>query len=486
MSNDKKEDGVSGYSLSTSIANMPSPKNGRREFLRYLSIGAGSAIVGGAFACGRNAVAAGQAMISQQVTSATNLITDHSFWKSIEESFVRYGSFTTFNVDAGTIAPQIALDKLQRKISSSKGSYTALIEQRSQVGSLLGASVDDIALVNGATEGFMHALTGLSWRSGDVIFYTDHEHPNIVAGLKSIEFIFKVQLVKIVLPTSPGISAEEIAASVDKQIRRYRMPKRTLGALVWSSPTYQTGVMLPIRRMAEISRKHGLVSFCDAAHLMGMASIDFSELDIDFLATCGHKWQCGPSLTGAVIRNPRASALWISAADRDIARPKRENSSFGNEISYTVASANSKFDSLLASCAVWEDIGQSKIEAYSLALGGYLKSEIVRVWGEKSLRSSLDAELLSGITSFDPFVDSPFALQGNMYTSFSDQLRDRFGMQVKVVTLPTEKAKRFAIRVSTPLWISDADVDNLIEAMRLLSKEFLAVQSRLVIDAFAE
>lgn len=479
MDNGKNDSGIPESSNSTNSPSGPLSAGRRREFLRYLAIGAGSAIVGGAFASGRDALAAGQAIAGGKVTSAKSLITDHSFWKSIEESFVRSSSFTAFNVDGGTIAPQIALSKLRRRTSGGAGGFTTLAEQRAQIGTLLGAPADDIGLVNGGTDGFMHALTGLSWRAGDTIFYTDHEHPNIVAGLKSIEFLSKVRLVKLTLPTSPGVTAQEIAESVDSQIRRYKLSKRALGALVWSSPTYQTGVMLPIRRMAQIARKYGLVSFCDAAHLMGMASIDFAALDIDFLATCGHKWQCGPSLTGAVIRNPRSAALWTSTAERGIARTRRAVASFGDDVSYTVAAAGAKFDSLLASCAVWQDIGQSKIEAYSLALGGYLKSEIKRVWGENSLRSALDTELLSGITSFDPFAGTPLAQQGNVYSQFAQELRTRFGLLVKTVALPAKKEKRFAVRISTPLWISDADVDTLIEAMVLLSKQFLTSKSLL-------
>lgn len=450
----------------------------RRAFLRFLTIGAGSAVIGGAFACGRSAWATAGDVAA--VTRAGALVDDHSFWASIQDAFIRSSSEVVLNVDAGTVAPRIALNTLNRDNSITDkavaaGGFTTLAPQRAAIGKVLGAGADDVALVNGATDGIMHALSGFNWHEGDVIFYTDHEHPNVISVIQSLQFICKVVPVKIVLPTSPKVSAREIAAVVEAAVKRQRPAKRNLCALVWSSPTYQTGVMLPIARMAAIARKYDMVSICDAAHLMGMASIDFSRLDVDFLSTCGHKWQCGPSLTAALLRDARVASMWSSNSQRTAGRAATPGLSFGAEISRTGVASTAKFDALLASCTLWDDIGRSKIEAYSLSLGAYLKSRIEQVWGQNSLQSPVtDPELLSAITSFDPFLGTPLAGKPKAYKLFVDQLHQVHGFVVRVVKLPSNGQARSAVRISTPLWVEQGDVDRLIGAMQALARDMLS------------
>ncbi|GGC14265.1 aminotransferase class V-fold PLP-dependent enzyme [Pseudoduganella buxea] len=462
----------------------PAREHDRRSFLRFLSIGAGSAIIGGAFACGRSALAAGtdgSAGVAA-TTRASALVDDHGFWTSIQDSFIRSTSDVVLNVDAGSVAPKLALRALNRDSSVVEkgviaGGFTTLASQRATIGSILGAAPDDTALVNGATDGIMHALSGFNWKAGDMIFYTDHEHPNVISVIKSLEFVSKIVPVKITLPTSARVSAAEIAAAVEAKVARHRPAKRSLCALVWSSPTYQTGVMLPIARMAAIARKYDMVSVCDAAHLMGMASIDFSRLDVDFLSTCGHKWQCGPSLTAALLRDPRLAGIWSTNSQRSSGKAFGPSLGFGAEVSKAGVSSVAKFDALIASCSLWDDIGRSKIEAYSLSLGAYLKSRIEQAWGQSSLRSPLaDPELLSGITTFDPFADTPLASKPKAYKLFVDQLRDTHGFIVRAVKLPSDGQVRSGIRISTPLWVEQGDIDRLIDVMQKLAKKIQSVK----------
>lgn len=451
----------------------------RRAFLRFLSIGAGSAIIGGAFGQGKTAMAAAFDTANEEgITRASALVDDQAFWDSVKESFIRPTSEVVFNVDSGVVAPRVTLNTLSRGLvkASPEGSglikerFTSLQGQREIIGNMMGAHADDTALVNGATSGIMHALTGLNWREGDVIFYTDHEHPNIISVIKSLRDFYKIIPVEIPIPASPYITAVEIARVVEQAVSRRRPEKRRLCALVWSSPTYQTGVMLPISRLADIARRFDLVSICDAAHLMGMAAIDFARMDVDFLGTCGHKWQCGPSLTGALLRGHRMTGIWSPGGISKANGATLAEISFGARLSMTGAKSSDKFDALIESSLLWEKIGRSKIEAYSLALGAYLKSRIEHVWGAKSIRSPLvDPELFSAITSFDPFYDSKISDQPQIYKLFADQLREINGLVVRVVKLPPEKNNRLAIRVSTPLWVNHHDIDRLIDAMRALT-----------------
>ena len=106
---------------------------------------------------------------------------------------------------------------------------------------------------------------------------------------------------------APGRSkyADLFAAEID----RARGAGQRVRALMWSSPTFLTGTMLPIRRIVQvaISKSTGftpIITICDGAHLPGMMAYNYAELGVDFMADAAHKWQCAPGSTGIlVIRN---------------------------------------------------------------------------------------------------------------------------------------------------------------------------------------
>lgn len=52
-------------------------------------------------------------------------------------------------------------------------------------------------------------------------------------------------------------------------------------ALMWSSPTFLTGTMLPIRRLVNVAINNGLISICDGAHLPGRMARNCAERDVD-------------------------------------------------------------------------------------------------------------------------------------------------------------------------------------------------------------
>ena len=93
-------------------------------------------------------------------------------------------------------------------------------------------------------------------------------------------------------------------------------------ALLFSSPTYTTGALLPIRMLAGLAGERGIVSIVDAAHLPGMLHRGFAEMGVDFLAGSGSKWQCGPAGTGILFVRNKVRA----GTARDRCRPSGRSS----------------------------------------------------------------------------------------------------------------------------------------------------------------
>jgi cysteine desulfurase len=59
-------------------------------------------------------------------------------------------------------------------------------------------------------------------------------------------------------------------------------------SLMWANN--ETGVLFPVREIAEICRSHGVLFHCDAVQATGKAEIDVQNVQADYLSVSGHKF----------------------------------------------------------------------------------------------------------------------------------------------------------------------------------------------------
>jgi selenocysteine lyase/cysteine desulfurase len=85
--------------------------------------------------------------------------------------------------------------------------------------------------------------------------------------------------------------------------------------IVFSHVTYKTGTRLPAKRICqEVAVPNRIPTLIDGAHTPGMIDLDFHDINCDFYAASGHKWQCGPTGTGILnVRknNDRLRDSWL-------------------------------------------------------------------------------------------------------------------------------------------------------------------------------
>jgi L-cysteine/cystine lyase len=168
--------------------------------------------------------------------------------------------------------------------------FQNLTDARAAMAGVLGCDEAEIALTHNTTEGMNIALMGLDWQHGDEVVTSKTEHPG---GLYPLYVLHQRYGVKI-RTTEIGLRDRDPL----EELQRALTPRTR--AVVLSHVCWSTGMVFPLREMAELAHSVGALLICDAAQSCGMTPSKVYDLGVDAYACSGQKWLCGPDGTGAL------------------------------------------------------------------------------------------------------------------------------------------------------------------------------------------
>ena len=167
---------------------------------------------------------------------------------------------------------------------------------RRDVASLVNAAPAHVIFTSGATEAANLALTP-SYRMGRTplavghLYASEIEHPAIREGGR-----FARENVTTIPVTRAGLvdlaALEALLTNHDKA--------RGLPMVAVMLANNETGIIQPVKAVAEIVRRHGGLLVVDAVQAVGRVPVDIEALDADFLIISSHKLG-GPKGAGALI-----------------------------------------------------------------------------------------------------------------------------------------------------------------------------------------
>lgn len=155
---------------------------------------------------------------------------------------------------------------------------------------MMGADASEIALTHSTSEGISTALNGLTWERGDEVITTNLEHPGLMTPLSLLAHRWGITIKVVDIGDGGGDVAGALESAISSRTR----------AIAFSHVMWSSGAVIDLREIADLTRKHNVVTVVDAAQAAGQVPIDLHAFGIDAYAMPGQKWLCGPEASGAL------------------------------------------------------------------------------------------------------------------------------------------------------------------------------------------
>ncbi|MEW9667814.1 cysteine desulfurase family protein [Ammoniphilus sp. 3BR4] len=188
----------------------------------------------------------------------------------------------------------------------------AVERARRQVASLLGCDPSEVIFTSGGSEANNHALKGVYYalkEKGNHIITTAIEHPAIIQPCRFLERL-GAEVTYVGVDEHGRVSPEEIEAAITE--------KTILISVMHANN--EVGTIQPIARIAEISKKHGILLHSDAAQSVGKIPTRVDDMGVDLLSIAGHKLYAPKGVGALYIRRGTPLESFVHGAGHEEGR----------------------------------------------------------------------------------------------------------------------------------------------------------------------
>jgi cysteine desulfurase/selenocysteine lyase len=287
------------------------------------------------------------------------------------------------NAGAGLVPTPVldaVVDHLQ--LEARIGAYEAAAREAERcaavypsIARLVGANLEEIALVENATVAWQMAFHGLVFNPGDRILTARVEY-----GANYVSYLQKARQtgVKIeIIPDGPDGASDPaaLAAMIDERVKLIA---------ITHIPT-NGGLVNPAAEIGAIANEHNIPYLLDACQSIGQMPIDVEQLGCDFMSVTGRKFLRGPRGTGFLYVRKKwlehmeppfidhFSARWTSANTYTLRPDARRFENWENAYALRLG--------LGAAAEYALDIGLERIQARSFALAEEVRAGLAGIPG---------------------------------------------------------------------------------------------------------
>ena len=387
-------------------------------------------------------------------------VAEESCWQPIRKQYMIAPGEIYLNTGSFGSQPRPVFEKMleimedvERNPTRHRAEYNSVVDDsRARLAAFINAPAEDIAFATNITMAINMVVHGLDWRPGDEILASDQEYGAIDNCLHLAERRYGVVVKRAQIPIPPESHEDILSAFESEFTDRTRL-------VFCSHITTRTGLITPIKAIAQLAHDRGALIAVDGAHAPGMIPLDLQNLGCDFYGGNCHKWLCAPKGTGFLYVSPlvqeRLNHVVVSwGYSREGAKRGADGILRINDRPFMWGIENwgtrdqACFAAVGAAVEFQEAVGKDRIRERGRQLAAYLRDRLAGTGWAKQLTPSVSA--LSGSIS-------AFHLSG-----FDDlDLYERYR-----ITVPTAKSGDvYWIRVSTHICNGFDQVDRLIDAL---------------------
>lgn len=319
--------------------------------------------------------------------------------------------------------------------------YQELRDVRALAGSLINATVDEIAITQNATVAMSMLANGLDLAAGDEVVSTDHEHAGGISGwrlrAKRHGAIVKEVALDPLLAGGPE--------AIEKAFADAMTPRTKV--VMFSHITSGLGILMPAKELCALAHGRGALAIVDGAQAVGQIPVDVQALGADAYVTSPHKWLMAPKGTGILyIKRDVQDRFWTTLASSRW--DDREKGAF-RFMQYGTGSVPVS-EGLVAALKFVSKIGVDRIARWDRMLSTRLRDGLEKIPAAR-LSSPSDRRLASAITTF--------RVEGVRAKALQDALWAR-----KIRVRAQGDAR--GVRLSAHMYVMPADIDAVLGVIR--------------------
>ncbi len=375
---------------------------------------------------------------------------DEDYWALVKSQFVLAEGLRYFNNGSLGTCPEYVVqstNQFRATLDSfpSKYMWGGWAEQkeavRQKAADMFKVSKETIALIHNTTEGMNAIASSIDLKPGEEVLLSNHEHTSARIPWQYWQESKGVQLTTVDLPLLPK-SKEEIVDC----FRKAMTPKTKVISIVHLTNT--NGMILPVREISEMAHRQGVLVAVDGAQSMGMFEIDMNELGCDFFTSSTHKWLFSPKGMGLFYAREAAQQhlkpLVVCRGYKDTSIRRMENYNTRNLPELLGLGAALDYRSL---------IGEERIEKRVYELKTYFRSQLAD--DDRFVFQTPEKDVLSaGIQTVQ--------VVGKKSGDVKKQLAEDYQIDCR----PMSSHGLNGLRISLAIFITKADVDYLVKALR--------------------
>lgn len=420
----------------------------RRDFLKTAGAAAAVPLLG---ARSLDALERRLEPFARQDAKAT--ASDQAFWDEIRRLYPVPEGYV--HLENGFSSPQPAptfeaFAKYSKHVNDNLSYYARREAQAEEervykeLAELAGVPVEELLITRNTTESLGTVIHGITWKPGDAAIVADLDYSSMIQQFRQERTRHGVELIGVTMPLHPT-SEEQIVSLYERSIT-----PRTK-AILLTHLNNITGLIIPVRKIADMARARGVMTIIDSAHAFAHLDYKVPDLGGDFLGASLHKWLSTPVGNGLLhVRKDRIASIWPLMGDAT--RPVDDITKLDRR----------------GTRPMWNVLAISDAIRFHNMIGAARKEARLR-WAQEYWTSRVaDFPGVKLNTPRGPHACAiaNVAVAGLTPQELSTRLWDDHRIYVQTVTNPSARG----IRVTPHLYTTTAELDQFVTAMRVITR----------------